>query len=189
MVHSLITKPAPGVQAERLVTLAVANDPAAFESQRESLCACRHERRHRLRPGVILLVTVNPTLTIRNRELNLDLLDRSQERLSLIPGVVSVSYVRIPPPRDWSRQRVQAAASAASARPVFAKTNYVGPDYLRALGLSPVAGREFMRSDRTHATKVGVINRNFACPYSKESNCSREVPRILAISASLRLST
>ena len=107
----------------------------------------------------VVLVTVNPTLTIRDRQSNLDLLDRSQERLAALPGVTSVSYVRYPPPNNWSRDPVQ---GGQSDRPIIARTNFVGPDFLRSLGLKPIAGREIEKADRTRSTKVAVINKHLA---------------------------
>jgi predicted permease len=107
----------------------------------------------------VLLVTVNPTLSIANRQVNLALLESLQNRFSLVPGVSAVSYVRVAPPHMWSREQVRIAASG---QPLFAQINFVGPHYLEVLGLKPLAGREFMAGDRVAATRGALINQNLA---------------------------
>jgi hypothetical protein len=67
--------------------------------------------------------------------------------------------VRYPPPNNWSRDPVR---SGRSDRPVIARTNFVGPDFLRSLGLKAIAGRDIERADRTRTTKVALINKHLA---------------------------
>src|SRR5215471_11137713 len=114
----------------------------------------------------LLLVTVNPTLTVSNREENLELIERARERFSAIHGVTAVSYVRMPLPFTWGREPI---AGSNPQQLIIARSNYIGPDYLRALGIRPLAGREFTPEDRARSTRFVVINQNLAdALWSKE---------------------
>jgi putative ABC transport system permease protein len=107
----------------------------------------------------LLLVTVNPTLRITNRQSNLAFLEQVRERLQRISGVQAVSYVRLPPPYSLMRQGI---AGPNSDKPIVANTNYVGPDYLRALGLAPSLGREFSAEDASRVRKTAIVNEDLA---------------------------
>jgi len=107
----------------------------------------------------LLLVTVNPTLSVTDRQVNLTMLEQLRERLQRIPGVQTVSYVRLPPPFTWSREAIRISNAE---EPVVARSNYVGPDYLRTLGLTPVLGRGFSAEDRMRGNKVALINQDLA---------------------------
>jgi predicted permease len=107
----------------------------------------------------LLLITVNPTLSITNRQVQLSLVEQMQERLRSIPGVTAVSYVRLPPPFSWGRENFEPPGSQES---VVARTNYVGPGFLRSLGLAPVAGRDFSPADRAGGLRAAVITESLA---------------------------
>jgi predicted permease len=97
-----------------------------------------------------------------NDELNRALLERIRERLRSAPGVRSVSYARsVPsmPDRIWRQDPVRSRDADASVR---AWVNVVGPDYLRVLGVSPLAGREFTADDRSATRAVAIINQDLA---------------------------
>ncbi len=120
-------------------------------------------------PDGLLLVTVRAGRTgayvasepsAADREARLVLLERVRERLTGVANVESVTYSRrvpgayflgtIPVARVGLAQRVQ-----SFARPV-------GPDYLRALGLTPTAGRDLTAIDRRGAPRAAVVNRQLA---------------------------
>ncbi len=107
----------------------------------------------------LLLVTLNPTLSITNREANLAFLERVRERLRTVEGVQAVSYVRLPPPYSLMRQRM---VSPNAQKPIVANMNYIGPDYLRVLGLAPALGREFSSDDASRSRKTAMINQSLA---------------------------
>jgi macrolide transport system ATP-binding/permease protein len=107
----------------------------------------------------LLLATVNPTLNIGNRELNLSVIETLRERLRTIPGIGSVSYVRFAQQGALPAQIVGGSGSTITAR---AGVNYVGPDYLKVFGLIPVAGRDVSTDDRSRTNKVAVVNQNLA---------------------------
>ena len=107
----------------------------------------------------LLLLTVNPSLNVSNRELNLSLLESLRAQLLNLPGMQSVSYARFTLPRALPPQMIR---SAGSTRSVPTGVNYVGPDYLHAFALSPVAGRDVSTADRLRTGRIGVVNQNLA---------------------------
>ncbi|HZO85003.1 MAG TPA: ABC transporter permease, partial [Verrucomicrobiae bacterium] len=109
--------------------------------------------------GNLLLVTVNPTLSITNRESNLAFLERVRERFRTVAGVQDVSYVRLPPPYSLMRGPVR---SANVQTPITANINFIGPDYLRVLGLTPILGREFSAADNLRNRKTAIVNQDLA---------------------------
>jgi predicted permease len=107
----------------------------------------------------LLLVTVNPSLVVTNREANLALLEQLRERLKAVPNIQAASYVRFPAAINGRRLPIRLQESQT---PVVARINYIGPDYLQALGLTPSAGREFGSDERLRANKSAIINQNLA---------------------------
>jgi predicted permease len=106
----------------------------------------------------LLLATVNPTLNIGNRELNLSVIETLRERLRTMPGIASVSYVRFAQQGALPAQIVRGSGSIRARTGV----NYVGPEYLKVLGLIPVAGRDVSPDDRFRTNKIAVVNQNLA---------------------------
>lgn len=119
--------------------------------------------------GSLLLVTVRsaPTgpsaaqePTAARRDAAYALLERVRERLSATANVEAVSYARrVPGPFFVATTPVWRDGSNASAQ-AFIRS--VGPDYLRALGLSAVSGRELTTDDRRRGLRTAVINRQLA---------------------------
>ncbi len=107
----------------------------------------------------LLLVSVNPTLSITNREANLAFLETARERIRTVTGVEAVSYVRLPPPYALARRPV---GVLDSQQPIIANTNYIGPDYLGVLGLTPVLGREFSPDERLRNRRSAIVNQELA---------------------------
>ena len=87
-------------------------------------------------------------------------LERIREHLTQLPGAESVTYARRLPGdyfnATWPVWRENPPVTAhAFVRPV-------GPDYLRTLGLSAVAGRDITALDARGARRTAVINRQLA---------------------------
>jgi macrolide transport system ATP-binding/permease protein len=108
----------------------------------------------------LLLVTVNTKGSANRKEENALLLDRLSNHLRAIPGVAAASYARIPPLRG--SVPVGPVKGGSSPDPVQADGNFVGPDYLRTLGVVPLLGRDLSEEDRMGAKKTVVINQNLA---------------------------
>ena len=110
----------------------------------------------------LVLTTVSTTGAAPNDDSNRALLEALRERLRSAPGVRSVSYARsVPsmPDRQWRQDPVRGNNAEASLR---AWVTGVGPDYLRVLGLSPLAGREFTADDRVATRASAIVNQNLA---------------------------
>jgi hypothetical protein len=107
----------------------------------------------------LLLVGVRTEGSVATREAHLTLVDHVRRRLARLPGVTDLSYVRMPPPFAWSREPVRARSMD---RPTAAIVHVVGPDYLKVMGLAPIAGRPLAIDDRGRPIPGVVINRNLA---------------------------
>lgn len=117
----------------------------------------------------VLLVTVRagrqaafitnvPSRESRREEI--ETLERVRERLGQERDVRAVSYARrVPGPYALGTTSVNIAGGHASAQ---AFVRPVGPDYLRTLGLPPLAGRELTAIDAAGTTRTAVINQHLA---------------------------
>lgn len=87
------------------------------------------------------------------------LLERVRERLATVAGVDAVSYARrIPGATLLTTTRVSRDAQRSSS----AFVRPVGPNYLRAFGLTPITGREITPGDQRGEARIAVINQRLA---------------------------
>lgn len=118
----------------------------------------------------LLLVTVRtgrsrflPTerlVTPAERAASFALLERVRQRLAGIHDVEAVTYSRrVPGAYLVSGTPVQ---RPAATDPVPGLRRAVGPGYLSALGLMPLAGRDLRPTDRAGSARVAVINQQLA---------------------------
>ncbi|HUE85679.1 MAG TPA: ADOP family duplicated permease [Vicinamibacterales bacterium] len=119
-------------------------------------------------PDNLLLVRVRAVtassfateLTAVQREAGFALLERVRDGLATVPNVMAVSYARrIPGAYLLS---VTPVHRVGDARPTMVFFRPVGPDYLRTLGLAPVAGRALTSADRRGAPRRAMINEHLA---------------------------
>jgi len=108
----------------------------------------------------LALVGVGTAGSATTPEQHVALLERLRERLRAVPGVLAVSYARIPPLRGGVP--LGPVKGGAALEPVPAEGNSVGPDFLAALGVVPLQGRGILELDRTGTKRVAVINQNLA---------------------------
>ena len=108
-------------------------------------------------PDHLLLVSVNTSGSAATPETNRVLLDKLRDRAHAVPGVASVSFTRWP--SGWGGEPVRLRATD---QPVRVERNDVGPDYLKVLGLAPLAGREFEPRDGSRTTSGAVVNQHLA---------------------------
>ena len=108
-------------------------------------------------PAGIVLVTVNSEGVPEG--VRATLIDRMRDRLSSVSGVTGVTEARVPPKEFWGTEPVRIAGRQ---QPITAERNFVGPEYLHVLGLTPRFGRELTAQDRTRTTTAAVINENLA---------------------------
>lgn len=105
----------------------------------------------------LLLVAVNTAGSAATKESNVVLLETLRQRLRAVPAVTDVSYVR------WSAgSKGKAFRRAAEQAAVSGDLNYVGPDYVKVLGVAPVMGHEFMPADGPTGMPGAIINQHLA---------------------------
>ncbi|HEY6347082.1 MAG TPA: ABC transporter permease [Bryobacteraceae bacterium] len=111
--------------------------------------------------GQLLLAEVNTAGAATHPEQNGTLLERMRQRLSIIPGVAAVSWATGAPPRDhgWVDLPVE---STDSGRATVTDGAFVGPDYLEALGVPILTGRDISAADVEGSRSVAVVNRKLA---------------------------
>jgi len=103
-------------------------------------------------------VTTQPSAA--DREAGFALLARVHERLAGLGDVAAASYSRRVPNGNFVG--TNPVARDAETEPTPAIIRPVGADYLRTLGLTPIAGREITIDDRRGGARVAVINQHLA---------------------------
>jgi predicted permease len=88
------------------------------------------------------------------------------ERLSAVPGVVSVGQVGFAPVggAGWDNSIGPENAPAAGSNKQ-AWFNRAGPGYFKTMGIGLLAGRDFNGQDRLNSAKVAIVNEEFARKY------------------------
>jgi predicted permease len=107
----------------------------------------------------LLLATINTSGSASDPETNRILLERVRQQMHTVSGVQAVSYARGIPSRWWGRDPVR---RAAPDDPVFAERDSIGPEYLDALGIRPVAGRTLTEQDMTRSVPAALVNEHLA---------------------------
>jgi len=107
----------------------------------------------------LLLVTINTKAAARTAPANVALLDAMVERLRTVRGVTAVTYARRPVQAFWWMEPVSAGAGAA---PLVVERNEVGPGYLRAMGVAPIAGRDIDAHDAARGAVAAIVNQRLA---------------------------
>ena len=94
--------------------------------------------------------------------------DELLSRLQPVAGIESLAFVRVTPfsYRGYSSApiTVDGYDKPADERPVV-DYDEVGPDYFATLGVSLVAGREFVRTDDRNSAPVAMVNETMAARY------------------------
>jgi predicted permease len=92
-----------------------------------------------------------------------ELYRRISEELAALPGVDAVGTAEVGLFSGSNMQsNVAVEGYAGDPRASFASVNVVGPGFVRALGLTLLAGREFTAADTADTTPVALVNRKFA---------------------------
>ena len=107
----------------------------------------------------LLLVTINTKAAARTPAANVALLDAMIDRLRTVRGVVSATYARRPVQTFWWSERI---AAADGGRPLLAERNEVGPGYLRAMGVSTLAGADLEARDAPRGAAAAIVNQRLA---------------------------
>jgi predicted permease len=94
------------------------------------------------------------------RDAGFALIERMRERLASLGDFESITYSRrVPGAYFLGTNPVQ---REGQPQPTAAFIRPVGPDYLRTLGLAPIAGRDLTTADRRGGSRVAVINQHLA---------------------------
>jgi predicted permease len=92
------------------------------------------------------------------------LFDRVEQELAATPGVTGVTDGLVPllSGDNWGNSVHVQGYTCAPDMDCGARTNEIGADYFRALGVPLVAGREFTVADRAGGQRVAIVNEAFA---------------------------
>ncbi len=109
----------------------------------------------------LLLAEANTAGAAGSSQENLLLLERLRARLQKVEGVTNISYATAAPPHDhgWMELPVQAMEPGRSA---VSDGTVVGPDYIAALGVPELRGRDISAEDIIEGRATAVINRKLA---------------------------
>ncbi len=113
-------------------------------------------------PGNILIMTVDPKLQNYSHDQGVQFLSRLRERVALLPGVLSVSFVGVVP-LSLGGTSNKFDVDASKDRPqksVNANVNNIGAGYFQTMGIPMLRGRDFLpQTDDQH---VAIINETMA---------------------------
>ena len=107
----------------------------------------------------LLLVTINTRAAAPTPDANAMLLATMVERLRGVRGVTAASYARRPVQSWWS---VEPIATGTDGKPLLAEFNLVGPGYLAAMGVRPLAGRDFDDREADRGAIPVAVNQHLA---------------------------
>jgi hypothetical protein len=109
----------------------------------------------------LLLASITSTGAVTGNRQNAELLERIRQRLRALPGVTYASYATAAPPHDHGWMDLPVVAGG-STRPRLADGTVVGPDYIHALGVPALIGRDISAGDLADGPAPAVINRKLA---------------------------
>ncbi len=102
----------------------------------------------------------------------LALFERLESELALLPGAVEVSSALVPILSGWSNGN-DVDVDGFPTTPdtdVNSRTNYIGVNYFRTMGVPVLAGREFGPGDAVGTPGVAIVNEAFAKKFRLGSN-------------------
>jgi putative ABC transport system permease protein len=113
-------------------------------------------------PEGVLTVNIDFTRAQYPKERRLAVYRELSERLSALPGVLSVAQVGFTPVSGsgWDNAVGPDGAPAAGGKEAF--FNRVSPGYFHTMGTRVMAGREFNDRDTLSSPKVAIVNEMFA---------------------------
>jgi predicted permease len=113
-------------------------------------------------PEGVLTVNIDFTRAQYPKERRLIVYRELSDRLSTVPGVVSVAQVGFTPVSGsgWDNSVGPDKAPAAGGKEAF--FNRASPGYFRTMGTRLLAGREFNDRDTLSSPKVAIVNEMFA---------------------------
>lgn len=125
-----------------------------------------------MRADSVLAFGVHPLGTLSDDEM-IDFYNRLAERLRTIPGVQSVTFAELRPGTGWSDNNplfVDGRQIPWDNGKNMLRSNEVGPDFFRTLGIPVLAGRDVSAADTKGAGKIAIVNQTFVDRYLKNTN-------------------
>jgi len=116
-----------------------------------------------LDPEKLVVFGVAPAMNGHAAARTLQILETIEDELSAFPGVAGVTTARvrlISGDASMSGFRLQGVVEEPDAD-TSAFYNYVGPGFLRIIGVPLLSGREFTRADAEDTPKVAIVNEAF----------------------------
>ncbi len=90
------------------------------------------------------------------------LVNTALDALRALPGVEAASIAHVVPLNDQQTNGTEIRIDGVKPVPVQYKSNNVGPDYFRAMGIPILDGRGFRAADRAGSPAVAILNENLA---------------------------
>jgi predicted permease len=120
----------------------------------------------------VLTFAISPELSGYTPARSKVLFRRVEEELAALPGVTSVSSAFVPllANSNWGNDVSVEGFKRGPDTDAGSRYNEVGPGYLRTVGVSLKAGREFTASDDAGTPKVAIINEAFARKFNLGQN-------------------
>jgi predicted permease len=91
------------------------------------------------------------------------------DRLTQMPGVQSVSLAENRPGSGWSDNN-ELKLDGVLKQGVSLRSNNVGPDFFRTMGVPILAGRDIAQSDTQQSERVAVVNETFVKKFLTNTN-------------------
>lgn len=122
----------------------------------------------------VLVVATDPSVAGRQGPRVDSYYAELRQRLSVLPGVESVSLSVMPPisndDGNWTQSIAVDGAPIATESGRFVYFNAVSPDYFRTLGLRLNHGRDFTATDDAAGVKVAIVNEALVRTYFGQAN-------------------
>ncbi|HEY0703491.1 MAG TPA: ABC transporter permease [Candidatus Acidoferrales bacterium] len=116
-----------------------------------------------VRPDHVLQFSVAPELIGYTPQQSVALIERMRKSIVALPGVRAVSASEIPmlASSDSSTNITVQGYKEQENENMDVDQNWVGPNFLSAMGVALLSGREFSESDTATAPNVAIVNEKF----------------------------
>jgi predicted permease len=84
------------------------------------------------------------------------------ERVRSVPGIISAAEVAVLPISGNGDDNAVWKDEAAAAEKMVSNFNWLGPGYLRTMGITLLFGRDFNDHDTASSPRVAIVNQSFA---------------------------
>lgn len=110
----------------------------------------------------VTMFSISPETSGHTPEASARFLDRLDEELEAIPGVISVASAAIPLLAGVEFDTSASADGAEGQVEVRARLNSISPNFFQTLGIGVLAGRDFNEADTVGTAPVAIVNQRFA---------------------------